>query len=154
MSLDSLALRAARIYVRNYSSEYDELTASHREAMDCRDCEAFLQLGIDAFKWLGRADAQYRMCMFKGLTEHDPVFEEHLALLYKLWLRPGPFANQWIQTQLQREYRPDNLEAFQECVEEVRAIVKPNDEVSGEIAILRDGAIEDFRAGRTSAWEA
>lgn len=154
MSLDNLALRTARSHVHAYSGECEELMARHAEAMDCRDCEDFLQLGIDAFRWLGRADVQYRMRVYRGVAEYDAKFEEDLAALYRLWLKPCDYALQWAEKQLRLEYRLDNLEEFKRCVEEAKALIDPNEEVTDGIAVLRDEAIEEFRAGKTSAWEA
>ena len=56
MATDSLVFRTAERHVNNYTRESSGLMAEHREAMDCRDCEAFLQLAIEAFHWLIRAD--------------------------------------------------------------------------------------------------
>ena len=57
MLLDGgLAFRNARNHVRDFAFEGEELMAKHSQAMECRDCEAFLQMGIDAFHWILRAD--------------------------------------------------------------------------------------------------
>lgn len=154
MARDNLALRTARTYVRNYANEGDELMARHLAAMDCRDCEAFLQLGIDAFHWLNRADCQTRLAVFEGRAAFDPEFDEALGNLYQMWLRPCEIAERWISVQSQRGYTPDNLAEFRECFEEVKAIVAPSVEVGGQIEEMRDQAIEDYAAGRTEPWEA
>lgn len=154
MAHDHLALRTARTYVRNYASEGDELMSRHIEAMDCRDCEAFLQLAIDAFHWLNRADCQIRLDVFEGRAPHDPSVDEALTTLYRLWLRPCDTAERWISLQLQRGYTPDNLDEYRDSFREVKALVAPSDEVAGQIEAMRDQAIEDYQAGRTEPWGA
>lgn len=78
MLLDNLAFRTARSQVHNLRGEYDELMVRRRDATDPLDCEAFLQLGIDAFAWLTRADESIREAIFAGGMEHDPAVEEAL----------------------------------------------------------------------------
>ena len=112
MSMDNLALRTARKHVQNYSYESDDLMLRHAEAIDCRDCEDLLQLGIDAFKWLGRADRVIRSAVYRGLAEYDPSLDVALAALYAEWLKPCTFAEGWIAQQEQRGFRVDNLAEF------------------------------------------
>jgi hypothetical protein len=150
--LESIAYRTARSHVHLFKDEGDELLERHERAMDCRDCESFLQLGIDAFKWLCRADEEIRKGIFSGEVQYKEDMDSAIAALYKLWLRPCVFAEQWIRHQLQHELKIDNLAAFRECQEEVRAIVEENNDVSGDLLKLRDEAIRSHQAGNTSEW--
>lgn len=152
MLMDSLAFRTARAHVHNLSSEYDELMVRHREATDCFDCEAFLQLGIDAFGWLTRADQSIRKDMFSGRLEYDEGVTAAAERLYKLWLRPCDDVEKWIAKQEACGYNVSNVEEFRRCVSEVKAIVRANTEVAGELAEIRDEAIEADARGESTDW--
>jgi hypothetical protein len=154
--MDNLAFRTARLHVHNYSDQSDDLMRRHAEAIECRDCEDFLQLGIDAFKWLGRADRVIRSAVYRGVAEHDPSLDVALATLYAEWLRPCTFAERWIAQQESRGYRVDNLAEFRVCCEEVRAIVEANEGTleNDALVALRDDAIDAHRKGETiELWE-
>ena len=155
MNAESLAFRTAKKHVDSYSEESANLMAAHDEAMDCRDCEAFLQMGIDAFDWLMRADRAYHMAMYRSEIDHDPKLEDALARLCEGWLVPCEFAERWIERQLTNGYQIDNLEGFRRCVTEMSAIVEVNREdgdqkLPEQIAELRDTAIQENRNGETA----
>jgi hypothetical protein len=151
----NLALRTAEQHVRNYERESTELMARQHEAMECLDCEAFLQLGIDAFDWLIRADRAIRSGIHRGTVEHDPSIEESLLRLCKAWLGPCENANQWARQQQSRGFVLENLGRFQECCEEMRAIVKAGESGQGEMlppgaSAIRDKAIAEHAHGETA----
>jgi hypothetical protein len=145
-----LALREARRHVCTFTDEA-EIMRNHREAMECHDCEAFLQLGIDAFNWLVRADQTIRKAVFSG-GEYDAEADEAIQELFKAWLKPCAFANQWIAVQEQRHYHLANLEEFRKCEQEVRSIVKAmeKDELTDAMRELRDSAVMEHRNGETA----
>src|SRR3990170_60373 len=93
---DSLALRYAKRHVRHYRDEQEKIMTEHREAMDCFDCEAFLQLGIDAFTWLTKADTVIHQAIYKGLYEYDPEVDAALEDMYRGWLKPCDDAEKWL----------------------------------------------------------
>src|SRR4051812_16798980 len=122
VSVENLHLRYAEEHVRHFEDQQGLLMRSHYDAMDCRNCEAFLQLGIDAFAWLVRADEIIRAGEFDG-KEHDASAEASIETMFRGWLRPCQFAHAWIKLQTDRNYKLDNLEKFLECEREVRSIV-------------------------------
>jgi hypothetical protein len=147
MRNDSLALRTAKTLVESYSRE-DGVIEEHKQAMDCRDCETYLQLGIDAFDWLIRADQIARKAIFSGSTAIDPdQVEAEIGRLCRTWLDSGDRANAWIALQQSRGFAVENLDRFRECHAEMRAIVDSQgtkDETLPEaMAALRDQAIEE-----------
>ena len=155
MAIDNLAFRTAEKHVRNYERESAELMAAHREAIDCLDCEAFLQLGIDAFAWIMRADQALRVAAADGKIEYDDKLEDGLRALCRAWLKPCPCAQQWIEQQQQRGYNLDNLDPFRNCRDEMRAIVASFDatddeKLPGKIAALRDQALSELANGETA----
>jgi hypothetical protein len=151
MTTESLALRTARSRVRDYQDQSTDLMKKHAEAMDCRDCEAFLQLGIDAFHWLARADEMIRVNVFTSSQEYAPELDMAIATLYAEWLRPCDHAEAWIARQEERRFRVDNLDEFRRCCSEVRAIVEANEGVLANEAMveLRDQAVDMQVKGET-----
>jgi hypothetical protein len=157
MGTDTLDYRTAQKHVLNYQRESSDLMEAHQEAMDCRDCEAFLQLGIEAFRWIIRADRVSRNAVYNGVLQYDPDFDDKIAALCREWLTPCEFAEKWIAKQLERGYQIENLDEFRKCCEEMQAIVEAQGQSDGEplptaIIELRDQAIDDHRNGKTSAF--
>lgn len=148
---DSLAFRSAQTHVKCFSDESNIIEQSN-QALECRDCEDFLQLGIDAFRWLNRADESIRLAVFAGYP-HNEAADNALAALYKAWLDPCVPAERWIAIQEERGYHIDNLTEFRNCVAEVEALVRDSRHVGGELAKARDRAIASQKAGETDDWE-
>lgn len=116
------SLRLAEKHVEEYR-DYDVLISQHKEAMECRDCEDFLALGIEAFKWLRRADKILRHAAIKGLdVSADAVGA--LATLYHLWLLPCSHAEERIKQQEEKKYHPRNVKDFREASEFVKREVR------------------------------
>ena len=155
MGTDTLDYRTAQKHVQNYKKESEVLMQAHQEAMNCRDCEAFLQLGIDAFRWIIRADRVIRKAVYKGVTEYDSDLDDQIAFLCREWLAPCEFAEKWVAKQLEREYQLENLVEFRKCCEEMQAIVEAQGQSDGEplptaMIELRDKAIDEYLNGQTS----
>lgn len=153
---NSLTLRTAEGHIECYERE-SGLMAQHAEAMECWECEAFLQLGIDAFAWIMRADRQFRMAIYRGEKEFNPEAEKSLHALCKNWLgAPCELAVLLIEAQRTRGYEIDNLEDFQRCVVEMTAIVKAGEEgddhttLPKHISGYRDEAADEHRNGQTA----
>jgi len=134
--MTSLVFRTAQKHVRNYNEESREpdVMQVHREAMDCWDCEAFLQLGIDAFAWIEKASEQVRRDIASGDLEPNAESDESLDWLYRDWLKPVDCTEKWIARQIERGYRPANLVSFRSCVEKVRIVVGDADKMA-ELAL-------------------
>jgi hypothetical protein len=150
-----LAVKYARDRVESFASADESWMREHQDAMDCLDCEAFLQLGIDAFRWLIRADMAYRKSLYSEF-ETDPKGAEEveniLRALFVLWLRPCELAHRWIDKHAERGFEVGNLDEFSQCEQEIRAIVRSfaDDQLPEKMAALRDQALEEHRRGETS----
>ena len=121
---DNLALRLAQRRVHSYA---DEVLQHHAHAMECRDCELFLQKGIDAHRWLSQAEETMRESDAEGIFSFSREMQDALGTLYQTWLGPCAFAEQWIDDLLKRNFHPDNLEDFRRVCDEVRDIVERQD---------------------------
>ncbi len=148
--MTTLAFREARRHVYRFSDE-SEILRDHREAMECLDCEAVVQLGIDAFRWMVLADESVRRLIYSG-TQFDADMSEMLTQLFRHWLKPCAVVNGWIAVQKQRGYDLPNLEEFRRCEREVQAIVRSldADELTDSMSAARDAAVAEHRNGETA----
>ncbi|HEV2968597.1 MAG TPA: hypothetical protein VGY55_01330 [Pirellulales bacterium] len=155
MGTESLAYRTVQRQVENYNRESNDLMQAHQEAMDCRDCEAFLQLGIDAIQRIVRADRVIRKAIYDGVMEYDAKIDDGIRRSCQAWLSPCQFAEKWIIEQQARGHQIANVDDFRECSEEMRAIVEAQNQREGEplpaaIMELRDKAIDEQVNSETS----
>ena len=116
--METLDLQIARKRIQGY--EEDALIRQSAEAVDCMDCEEFLNSGIQAFRWLDRAEETRREAIYQGLVEFDPTVAKAIEALYLAWLRPCTRAEQWIANVQSYGHIPNNLDEFRQCCEEVR----------------------------------
>lgn len=137
----------------NEFHRHEEVMREHHEAMECYECEDFLQLGIDAFHWLIRLDRRTRRAVLSGEVEHSEATDEELRNLFRRWLEACRDAHNSVRRQQQRGYDLENLGEFENCYEEARAIVdafETVDELPQSFVALRDEALEDSRHGQTA----
>jgi len=150
---ESLYIRKARQNLAEFDRE-SQFLRDHQEAMNCLDCDAFLQMGVDAFDWLIQADKVYRKGLYDDATAHDAAFEETLLLLFRGLLSACTSAEAWIADVIARGYRLDNLPGFRKCVAELRGIVRfygdDQPELPDAVRALRDQAIGEHRNGQTA----
>jgi hypothetical protein len=153
---ENLTFKYASEHVARYRDEDDRIMSEHREALECMDCEAYLQLGIDAFNWIMKADAVWRDGVYNGRYEFDPAMESALQAMCRSWLKPCGNAEKWIAIQEKRGYTLSNLETFRRCCEEMKAIVASFDApaagqvVTDPLILLRDEALKEHRDGQTA----
>ena len=122
--METVALKAAQEQVHFYGNQTSALLSRHDEAMECLDCEDLLELGIGAFKWIGRAEQSWRSKIYEGEATYDGKTDYAITALYEAWLKSCEYAEQNITIQIQRGYYPDNLDKFRSCCQEVRDIVE------------------------------
>jgi len=126
--------------------------ADHHEAMDCVDCEAFLQLGIDAYDWLVRADLLIRKAASRGEVEYDDTVEQAFESMARAWLAPCGSAEGWVNRVLERGHSLNNLERFRQCQASIESMVAflDNDAMTDSMRTLRDQAISEHGRGETA----
>jgi len=124
--MSTIAYKSAQRQVRFFARQAKEMK-EHRLAMNCRDCEDFLQVGIDAFHWMKRAEEELRRTLYEGTRENDPTISATFDRLYHTWMMPVAIAEQWIALQQANGYEPDNLAEFRRASQEVREIVENRD---------------------------
>lgn len=153
----SLAFRTAEQRVGNFADESDWFRL-HEQAMECRDCEDVLRIGIEAFEWLNRADETVRGDVIRGLVSHDPQDDQRLGSLFRRWLASCEKVNHWIHQLQSRGFEVENVEDFCRCETEARAMVAYLDDDSpagvlpDRMSDLRDEAIREYDDGETAGF--
>lgn len=104
----------ARYQVEQYREQGDALMADHQAAMECRDCEDFLQLGISSYEWLAKSEQTLREASYGGQIEFTPELRDLIDSLYVIWQTPCSKAESLIQQTQSRGFRLDNLDRFRE----------------------------------------
>lgn len=126
MSISELTLRTATKHVKNFEEE-TVVMRDHYEAMECLDCETYLDLGIDAFTWISRATKAVRKVALE--TDHESIeaAETSLRALRKMWLGPCDMAERWAGLLTKRGFTLPNLEKFRQCCDTMRQLVACDD---------------------------
>ena len=151
----TVAFRAARREVRGFRREFKKYnrlllsTAEHKllhehvEAMESRDCDEFLRLGIEAFRWLEKARADIRADVLAGHAVYDPELEATITRLYERWLAPCTRAEDWARAQTTRGYALDNAKEFHDCCEATRDILESRQFHSRVRTVRLEGSPEE-----------
>jgi len=117
-AFDDYTLKLARKRV----DAFDALTEQHRHAMKCQDCQDLLRSGIEAYKWLRRADETIRLAAVEGFQVSQDVVAT-LSNLYRAWLKPCPYAEEQVKEQEKLGFKIASLDEFRKVCEEVRTKV-------------------------------
>ena len=134
-----IAFRAAKREVYLYRREFrrfrksqrsmararsEQLLKDHQEAMECRDCEDFLRLGIEAFQWLQKAHQSIQDDVYHGRSIFDAHVEHAITKLYQRWLKPYSTAERWMKGLQGQGFELDNAVDFARCCQEASAILE------------------------------
>ncbi|HZZ28678.1 MAG TPA: hypothetical protein VFE46_11805 [Pirellulales bacterium] len=156
MITGNISFRNAKKHVANFKHEVDVMQR-HREAMECWDCDSFLQVGIDAFEWLIRADICFKKAerdgRFNSAKAED--LDETVQSLCKGWLETANAIQVWIDLQKRRGYHLESLGRFLKCKDEIQAIVEFNEvsnslELPDKLEAACDQAISEHKNGQTA----
>lgn len=123
MTTIDYSLGFAQKHVRKYRAQ-DEIMAAHSEAMTCRDCEDYLELGIKAYKWLRQSDCTLREAALDEDFDVPEEIPDIIATLYRAWLEPCAHAEKWIKQLEGRGFRLKNLHEFRDACEYVQQQVR------------------------------
>lgn len=134
-----IAFRAAKREVYLYRREFrrfrksqrslarnrtEQLLKDHQEAMECRDCEDFLRLGIEAFQWLQKAHQNIQDDVYHGRSVYDEHVERAVTKLYQRWLKPYDTAQRWMKSLRDQGFELDNAVDFARCCHEASSILE------------------------------
>ena len=121
---ENLCLDVAQRRVRDYTDEADAAISASHEAEGCWKCQDFLQKGIDAYKWLKKAEEFLREADYQGLQQFTPELQNAVDAMYNSWVHPCETAEEWASVNLARGYQIDNLQLFRETCNEVREVIQ------------------------------
>ncbi|MBA3485105.1 MAG: hypothetical protein H0T51_25190 [Pirellulales bacterium] len=147
----NLNLEIARAAMASYHGiSTDDVMKDHHEAMDCRNCEAFIQLGINAYNWLMRADCAYRQAVYDDPSCYDAAFDAVIHESLKQWLGESQRAEKWVAVQVKRGFGIDGLQEFRNICSEVRSILGSFEDdsrggkvMSRSLIVLRDTSLAE-----------
>jgi len=108
------------------------------EAMQCRDAEDIIQLAIQAFTWIDRAQASLLEIPEDQRAREWEDKGRRVMILYGTWLNVCRFVHDLIKEQHSRNYTPDNEEFFLKCEENAREAVSNQTLISGDGLSLND----------------
>ncbi len=110
---NSIEYRIAKQYVDEFAD--DVIMKEHKHAMDCMDCEEWLNKGITAHLWITQVENTLRVASYEGLVVLTTEVKDAIETLYRLWLRPCAEADEWIDRVLANGRTPENLGEYREC---------------------------------------
>jgi hypothetical protein len=87
-------------------------------------CERFLQKGIDAYKWLRRAEEFLREADYEGLLNLDATLRNALGTLYEEWLKSSNHAKRCIETAARTGEILSNRDEFMQAYQDALDIVE------------------------------
>jgi len=111
---EPLELQIARSKVEEYEHE-ESIVRDSKHARDCLDCEAYLDMGMEALQWLERAEEVFTEALARFDFDFSTELMEALENLHIAWLRPCAFAEKWIATCQENGYELRNVEDFRSC---------------------------------------
>ena len=125
--MSKLAFANAKREVAYFSKEVDNLIAEHNNAMEACDCDLWLEIGINAFEWITRAEGTLRKAIYNGHeieTLNEETLSEALDVLYSSWMEPCAKTQKWMQVHEERGYKLENSSKFLECYESALEIIE------------------------------
>lgn len=146
---------ASRAIARGQLAEYDRILADHAEAEDCGTCESYLELGVQVFHWIIKADQDYRRELYQSQAAHSEAVERELETLMRRWHSRCQSMLAWADRQVARGFQVAHLDEFRQCTDEAAAIVESFEEggqgaMPPPLILLRDQALLDHQNGETS----
>lgn len=121
---NSLIVELAQIQVARYRHDLDEVMKHHVEAMECRDCEEWLQKGIETFQWLQWAEKILRQADYEGLYSFTPEMRQTIVSMYANWLAPRDSVLHWVEELRAKGYLPDYVSEFETACDIADEIVQ------------------------------
>ena len=122
-----------------------------RQAMDCLECDDFLRLGVEAYRWITRVDELLRFALYRGSCDYDETVESAILGLLTEWLSQSSAAIKWASLCKAHGYKLDNEAEFLECVSAAQGALRyaDRDDLPKAVAECRDQAIAEHERGET-----
>jgi hypothetical protein len=133
-------------YAESKAENIEQYLADHREAMECLDVEILIKDSVELLENVLAIDTFVQTLYCQG-AEYNPAFEERLDVVLKRWLELASVVFEKANKFENLGYTVKGTDRLQQELIEVRAMLNPSSELSGELLILRDQAIADSNSG-------
>lgn len=149
-----LYIEKAECRVRSYVqfNRFDDIIDQSHRAVDCMDCEAFLEGGIETFSCIKRTDMIIREAVLTGRISDSPAYDQAMTRLLRDWVKQVDHAEAWIARCERNGYEVANLSEFRNCVSEAYSMLNFSEATESSEAILRlqEEALEEHQRGETA----
>jgi hypothetical protein len=115
-TLESLELVIAQKHLRDYSVD---AMNGHHQAERPSACQRLLQ-GIEAFKWIVRAEETIRQAAYDGLLDYSKEVDDALEALYRGWLAPCEQIEALARQEIVQDGELDCAREFAACRDNAR----------------------------------
>src|SRR5690606_16090765 len=92
---NTLRMRIAGNRLSAYSGEFAEWKNNHAVAMECRDCEEFIAIGIKAFRSIENAEKDFWELANADQVEYTTEAQSTIDMLYQSWMAPCESVKAW-----------------------------------------------------------
>jgi hypothetical protein len=121
--MSSIALSSAQRHVELFNNGSAHLTGNGAAAGP-PDWEDLIQLGIEAFRWIERADARWRDSIRTSAASFSQHDEQSITSLYDAWLQSYADLESKIARHANDELAPENLTELRDCCEQVQEVLE------------------------------
>jgi hypothetical protein len=127
----------------------EQWKSNHLDAMTCRDIEDFLHLAIQAFFWICRESDNAQQDILNGARPYSEEEYRGFHKMYAEWLNVCQCYVPHLEECESKGFEVQHAAKFRECLREATGILTPDSDFfsSDSLVILRDNAIDEFRAG-------
>lgn len=141
-------------FLAAYSAQAERWKRDHVEAMECRDLEQLLLMGLFLSLSIDLIDTNWRTAMLGGQVEFDPAEEAEILGHYRTWLAPAADILARIEAMEAAGYKVQWADQFRRAHRDARAVFTADSEFFSSDALveLRDTAIDAHREGRTAGF--
>lgn len=127
MIRDNVNLQLAERYVARYCHKATAISVLGPNGGNGRNIDEFLQNGIEAYRWLCRAEETLREASYEGLFDFSSDVHEAFDALYLAWLKTSELAEPWIEVQ-RKEALPNELfHEYRQVRESIDEVVAQRD---------------------------
>jgi hypothetical protein len=137
--------------IRTFVTEAESWKLLREEEASCLDFEELLSLGHSAFEAIGHWDAIWHQKVNDLIIPYDADDEQHIFLLYQLWLAPSVLLLEEITRLEKSGYKVTGADTFRLHCDEVRDMMVPDQDFFGaELVEHQDEALAAHRRGETT----
>src|SRR5262249_26292623 len=97
---------------------------NHKDALECRDLEDTLAVGIGLYRILAHADRVWRERVFRGAEELSSTTEDSIRESFRAWLQVSELVQGAVSTLEERFGAVESAVEFRTCVDQVRGLLQ------------------------------